>query len=56
MNIPEERYREIAGTIASDDSPVGIDAKLTHVMILYLLERIERRIARIEDRLQIEPV
>ncbi len=55
MNIPEERYHEIAGTIFSADSPVGIDAKKTHVMILYMLERIERRVARIEEQLQIPP-
>lgn len=55
VNIPEERYHEIAGTIFSADSPVGIDAKKTHVMILYMLEQIERRVARIEEHLQSPP-
>ncbi len=55
MDIPEQRYHEIASTIFSADSPVGIDAKKTHVMILYVLEQIERRVARIEKQLQIPP-
>ncbi len=41
----------IEAEIASDDSPVGIDAKKTHVMILAKLESLERRMARIEERL-----
>ena len=34
--------------IASDDSPVGIDAKKTHVLILHKLEQIEARLERLE--------
>lgn len=45
-----EDYRRIAREIASDASPVGIDAKKTHVMILYKLEEIERRLAALEAR------
>ncbi len=37
--------------IASDESPVGIDAKKTHVLILYRLMEIERRLAALERRL-----
>ena len=48
MNIPEETYRVIADEIASDASPVGIDAKKTHIMILHHLRRIEQRLERIE--------
>jgi len=48
MNIPEETYRAIADEIASDASPVGIDAKKTHIMILHHLRRIEQRLERIE--------
>ena len=55
MNVPEERYQEIASAIFSEDSPVGIDAKKTHVMILYMLEQIEQRVARIEERLESSP-
>lgn len=49
--IPEDVYAEIARSIASDDSPVGIDAKKTHVIILHQLSRIEERLQRIEDAL-----
>ena len=45
-----EDYQRIAREIASDASPVGIDAKKTHVMILHKLERIERRLAALEAR------
>lgn len=38
------RYQHIADEIACPDSPVGIDAKKTHVMILAKLESIERRL------------
>jgi hypothetical protein len=55
VDIPEESYDEIASTIFSAASPVGIDAKKTHVMILYQLEQIERRMRRIEEQLQIPP-
>lgn len=37
--------------IASDASPVGIDAKKTHVLIIQKLLEIERRLDRIEARL-----
>lgn len=46
--VPEEVYAEIEQALASPDSPVGIDAKHTHVLILYALERIERKIAEVE--------
>lgn len=51
MNISEDRYEEIARRIASDDSPVGIDAERTHVWILDLLLRMEARLERIEERI-----
>ena len=47
---PEEQAR-LERLIASDDSPVGIDAKKTHVLILQKLGRIERRLERLEERL-----
>lgn len=52
MEVPEERYLEIGDWIESEDSPVGIDAKKTHIMILYLLQDLGERLARIEDRLK----
>ena len=52
MEIPEDVYRAIAEEIASDESPVGIDAKKTHVIILHRLHRIEERLSRIEAALR----
>ncbi len=48
MRVPEDAYARIAKEIESDESPVGIDAKKTHVIILHLLARIEQRLARLE--------
>jgi hypothetical protein len=53
MEIPEGVYRAIEKEIASAESPVGIDAKKTHVMILHQLRVIEERLARIEAALRI---
>lgn len=51
----EERYRRIAAEIESEDSPVGIDAKKTHVLILHRLEEITRRLERIERAMERRP-
>ncbi len=50
MEIPESDRERIAALIHSDASPVGIDAKKTHVLILYKLEQLERRLAAMESR------
>ena len=52
MEIPQEAYQAIEKEITSDDSPVGIDAKKTHVMILHQLRLIEERLNRIEVSLR----
>lgn len=49
--VPEGDYDSIARALTSPDSPVGIDAKHTHVLILHALDRIERRLAEVERRL-----
>lgn len=49
--VPPSTYEEIGRALASAESPVGIDAKHTHVLILHALERIEKRLARLEQRL-----
>ena len=49
-DIPEEDYRRIEQMIANDASPVGIDAKKTHVMILHKLIEIERRLDALETK------
>ncbi len=46
-----EEYERLARQISSDDSPVGIDAKKTHVLILHRLAAIESRLERLERRL-----
>lgn len=52
MEVPKDVYDAIAGEIASADSPVGIDAKKTHVIILHRLQQIEERLVRIEQALK----
>lgn len=49
--IPSES-EEIGRLIESVESPVGIDAKKTHVLIIQKLLAIERRLDRIEARLE----
>lgn len=52
MKVPSERFHAIESQISSDASPVGIDAKKTHVIIIHLLEQIEGRLVDIERRLE----
>ena len=52
MEIPQDAYQAIENEIASDSSPVGIDAKKTHIMILHQLREIDERLKRIEDALE----
>ena len=44
-------YEEIAKVIHSDKSPVGIDAKKTHILILSKLQELSDRMERIEQLL-----
>jgi len=48
MNIDPEEFNRIAALIHSDESPVGIDAKKTHVYIIHMLQRIEQRLDALE--------
>jgi len=50
MDIDEKTYAEIADMIHSDDSPVGIDAKKTHIYIIYKLSQIEKRLEALETK------
>ncbi len=50
--VPQVEYEQIAHALTSADSPVGIDAKHTHVLILHALDRIEKRLAALEQRLE----
>lgn len=51
MEIEPALYQEIAAMIESDQSPVGIDAKKTHVMILHSLMQINARLHSLEEKL-----
>lgn len=48
--ISDEAYKRIERLIESDSSPVGIDAKKTHVLILHKLMRIEERLDALERK------
>ena len=50
IEIDEKTYGEIAELIHSDKSPVGIDAKKTHILILHKLMEIEKRLDAIEKK------
>ena len=52
MDVPDAAYRRILAEIESAESPVGIDAKKAHIIIIHKLMEIEERLARIERRLQ----
>lgn len=47
----KEQYEAIAKEIHSDSSPVGIDAKKTHILILQKLMNIEERLDRLEKKI-----
>ena len=49
FEIDSETYEEIAKAIHSDESPVGIDAKKTHILILNKLQELCDRLERIEQ-------
>ncbi len=51
-HIPHSDYTQIEELIASEASPVGIDAKKTHIIILYKLEQIEQRLDKLEAQLR----
>ena len=50
MDVPRDEYERIAAEITSDESPVGIDAKKTHIIILHKLMAIEERLAKLEEK------
>ena len=46
-----EEFQDIIDRIGSSKSPVGIDAKITHAIIIDYLRQISDRLAAIERRL-----
>lgn len=49
FDIDPETYEEIAKVIHSSESPVGIDAKKTHILILNKLQELTERMERMEE-------
>lgn len=52
LDVPPGASAAIEREIVSDTSPVGIDAKKTHVIILHKLQKIEASLQRLESRLE----
>lgn len=52
IEVPADVRTAIESVIASDASPVGIDAKHTHVVIIHKLLQIEARLAQLEQAQQ----
>lgn len=48
LEVENEKKAEIEKVITSADSPVGIDAKKTHVIIINKLVEIEKRLDALE--------
>ena len=51
MDVPHDIFASIERDISSEVSPVGIDEKKTHIIILHKLQEIDERLRRIEARL-----
>jgi len=47
MDVPHKAYERLEKYISSDESPVGIDAKKTHILILHKLMEIERKLDKL---------
>jgi len=56
MNIDQHTYDEIEAMITSDDSPVGIDAKKTHIYIIHKLHQIEKRLDEMDKKIELKDV
>ncbi|WP_182133597.1 hypothetical protein [Nitrosopumilus sp. b1] len=48
LEVDENAKKEIGQAITSPDSPVGIDAKKTHIIIINKLIEIEKRLDKLE--------
>ena len=51
LEVEKQTFEEIAKVIHSDASPVGIDAKKTHILIIKILSDINKRLDKIEKTL-----
>jgi hypothetical protein len=50
--VPKEEYDQILAEISSENSPVGIDARKTHILILHELKLLHQRLDKIESSLK----
>lgn len=48
LEVDNDKKEEIGRVISSTDSPVGIDAKKTHIIIINKLLEIEKRLEKLE--------
>lgn len=51
FDIPKTELEQIEKAIASDESVVGIDAKKTHIIIIHMLNELQKKLKQIEERL-----
>ena len=49
LEVENDEKVKIEKVITSADSPVGIDAKKTHIIIIHKLLEIEKRLAKLEQ-------
>ena len=50
LNMPKDALKNIMEKIGSVDSPVGIDAKYTHAVIITYLQNISERLDKLESK------
>ncbi len=55
LSKSKESFESLIAQISVSDSPVGIDAKYTHAIIIDFLRQISQRLDRIEQRLDSPP-
>lgn len=48
LSKPKDSYDELISKLSSPDSPVGIDAKYTHALIIDYLQQISARLESLE--------
>lgn len=51
LDVEQSLFERIAAEIQSADSPVGIDAKKTHILILNKLLELEEKMKEIANKL-----
>lgn len=52
LSKPKQEFNELIAQLSSPESPVGIDAKYTHAVIIDYLQQISKRLETIEKQLQ----